>query len=584
MVSSSPFQRAFVIIAAAVVSVGVVLLALAAWTDYAETLDRTERAAGNVAKLMAEQTEGVISTTDSVLLRVGDMVRVDFDLDALRTSDHAWRRLKEIARSLPQTGNLWVFDPAGHAVLDTHGFPARPIDISDRPHFQRALNSTGLIIGEAIRGRRTGRHLFTLGRAVRDKSGRTVSVLGATVETGYFADLYQSLEIGGDAVLAIFNNDGRALVRYPPLGNEDLGRNFSHLKVFEFPLSMNAGVYRAVSQIDGIDRIFAFRRIENRPLVVVAGLSVTEAFVAWRYRLFRNSAIAGLVMAALLGATAVGYRLMRREQDHLAAVQAALREAEMQRGRAEEANRAKSQFLAAASHDLRQPLQAISLFLDVLASATTGRNREVAEKAKEAMLAGRSLLDALLNLSLLEAGTQKVQIATFSVNDVVNRLHSEFAAQFAARGIGFRCVPCSHTATTDPILLTRILRNLLVNALRYTSAGRVLIGCRPYAGGVRIEVWDTGPGIPADKLDAIFREHYQLDQPQTAAVKGLGLGLSIVAKTADLLGLHISVRSTLGKGSVFRVDIPPAEPYHPPSQRRLDGADMATTCRPAAQS
>jgi two-component system CheB/CheR fusion protein len=240
-------------------------------------------------------------------------------------------------------------------------------------------------------------------------------------------------------------------------------------------------------------------------------------------------------------------------------LQRALHDTERQRRRAEEANAAKSQFLAAASHDLRQPLQAISLFVDLLAGSLTGKNQEVAQKAKEAVIAGRSLLDSLLDLSLLDAGTQKVQICTFSLNEPLQGLHAEFATQFAAHGLKLRLVPCSAMVTTDPVLLSRIIRNLLVNALRYTSSGRVLMGCRRIGGRVRVEVWDTGPGIPADKLGAIFREYYQLDQPQATAVKGLGLGLSIVAKTAELLRLRVGVRSRPGKGSVFFVDVRTAE-------------------------
>jgi two-component system, sensor histidine kinase len=142
------------------------------------------------------------------------------------------------------------------------------------------------------------------------------------------------------------------------------------------------------------------------------------------------------------------------------------------------------------------------------------------------------------------------------VGDLMERLIREFDSQSVDKGIRLRFVPCSAIVTSDPLLLERILRNFIANALRYTRTGSVLMGCRHQGENLRIEVWDTGPGIPADKLEAIFEEFYQLEGVSRDRGRGLGLGLAIVDRTARLLGHPVAVRSVQGKGSVFSVTVP----------------------------
>jgi signal transduction histidine kinase len=229
---------------------------------------------------------------------------------------------------------------------------------------------------------------------------------------------------------------------------------------------------------------------------------------------------------------------------------------------AERANQAKSRFLAAASHDLRQPFQAMSLFHHILLSKLDDPQQvEVANKLGEALSAGNSLLTTLLDTSALEVGNVKPRVVDFDVQDILARLAMEIGDQAADRGLELRMVPSSARVRSDPILLERMVRNLLVNALRYTTEGRILLGCRRRCDGVggdrlSIEVWDTGPGIAEAEMTAIFEDFYRCGTDQRDSGRGLGLGLSIVRRMAQMLDHPVTVRSRVGHGTVFAVSVP----------------------------
>jgi CheY-like chemotaxis protein/two-component sensor histidine kinase len=181
---------------------------------------------------------------------------------------------------------------------------------------------------------------------------------------------------------------------------------------------------------------------------------------------------------------------------------------------------------------------------------------DIVASIQESLRATDDLLDALLDVSRLDAGVLQPRLRDLAVADLTDRLETEFASQAAAKGLALRTVASSAVVRTDPALLDRIMRNLLSNAVRYTEHGRVLLGCRRRGQSLRIEVWDTGIGIPADKRNAIFEEFYQLANAERDRTRGLGLGLAIVDRIARLLGHPVEVRSQPGKGSLFAVEVP----------------------------
>jgi signal transduction histidine kinase len=197
---------------------------------------------------------------------------------------------------------------------------------------------------------------------------------------------------------------------------------------------------------------------------------------------------------------------------------------------AEEANLAKSTFLAAASHDLRQPVHALGLFVGALRNvAMPPEGVHIVDQIEASVAATNGLFGALLDISRLDAGIVEVRPRAFAIQPLLDRLCGEHAAEAAAKGIDLRCVRCGLVAFADPVLIERILRNLISNATRYTDSGRIVVGCRRGAS-LRVEVWDTGPGIPADQQEKIFQEYHQLANPERDRAKGLGLGLAIVRR------------------------------------------------------
>jgi PAS domain S-box-containing protein len=227
------------------------------------------------------------------------------------------------------------------------------------------------------------------------------------------------------------------------------------------------------------------------------------------------------------------------------------------RDAAEQANAAKSRFLAAASHDLRQPVQAAALLLDLLERRDLDPpTRTLVGQLATALNGVQGLLSGLLELSRLEAGVIVPEIGPVVLDELLARLAQEFDGFARAAGLWLRILPSGLVVASDPLLLERILRNLITNALKYTAQGGVTVECRDHGGQVRIAVIDTGLGIPADQRDTIFEEFRQLDNPARDRANGVGLGLAMVERAARLLGSRVIVRSELGAGSEFSLTLP----------------------------
>jgi signal transduction histidine kinase/CheY-like chemotaxis protein len=295
---------------------------------------------------------------------------------------------------------------------------------------------------------------------------------------------------------------------------------------------------------------FSFLFASMVPMLAMEALQPGED-----YRFLFLSGALFLVAASFIGRNAHRYIVesiaMRHENVEL------LHDLIAQKDELDKANRAKTHFLAAASHDLRQPMQAVVLLVESLQERIREPGtRRLVESIRSSVVSMAALLNAILDVSRFDAGTVKPELTHFPVAQVLDRLRGAFGGQAAQKGIALRVCTSSALVHTDAILLYRILANIANNALRYTLHGKVLVGCRHRPEGLAIEVWDTGPGIPEENLEDIFREFYQLGNPQRDREQGLGLGLAIVERTARLLGHRLDVRSRLGRGSVFSLLVP----------------------------
>ena len=226
-----------------------------------------------------------------------------------------------------------------------------------------------------------------------------------------------------------------------------------------------------------------------------------------------------------------------------------------------QANQAKSRFLAAASHDLRQPVHALGLFAAAARAHVHGdEGHAIMDKIAASIDSTEVLFNALLDVSRLDAGILVPEVQSFALDGLMKRLVEEYAPRAAIKNLVLRWRPSGKTVSSDPALLERVLRNYLSNAIRYTRRGGILVACRKRGACLRMEVWDTGVGIAHDKQEDIFQEFYQIGNPERNKANGLGLGLAIVMRIGKLLGHPINVTSSPQRGSRFSITVPLAQP------------------------
>lgn len=291
-----------------------------------------------------------------------------------------------------------------------------------------------------------------------------------------------------------------------------------------------------------------------RAVLAAAGAASVLTLVAFILRSGADPALApaanrALVLAALWAAAIFGHRAILWRNTLADARQAAVC-----------ATAEKTRFLSAAGHDLRHPIQAGVLFHDLLKRRLRGsQNEELVNGLGQSLDQMQAMVDALLEISRLDAGRAQPRRVPVAIPDLFTRLNAEFAAKADAAGLTLTLVPCRATVRSDPDLLLRLLGCLLANAVAFTERGRILVGCRREGRHVRIQVWDTGIGIPSDQLTAIFDEFHQLRMINRDSGKGFGLGLALVRRLGRALDHGIGVRSAVGRGSVFEVKAPLAD-------------------------
>jgi len=311
----------------------------------------------------------------------------------------------------------------------------------------------------------------------------------------------------------------------------------------------------------------------SAPLVVAwrnaVHLSLIPALAPLLIMLMLGSLSGGPAASLLLAFLAAAFllvleRLTLAQNDSLALLLAArfrnedlVRQLRSQVDVAARANQEKTRFVASAAHDLRQPLHALGMFCATLDQ----RLQDTPERplVRNMMSAIESLEDsfgAMLDISRLDAGVVQPLPQIFPIRDIFRRLYQQFGGDAEARNLALRFRATRRVVQSDPLLLERVLANLVQNALRYTRNGGVLVTARRYRGAVALEVWDTGPGIADDMKEMIFREFYQIDNPERDRSRGLGMGLAIVQRICHLLDHPLDLRSRVGKGSVFRVVVP----------------------------
>ena len=238
---------------------------------------------------------------------------------------------------------------------------------------------------------------------------------------------------------------------------------------------------------------------------------------------------------------------------------------------AEDASSAKSRFLAAASHDLRQPVHALSLFVAALRPRVTDREAaRMLDHIDSSVQAMGGLFNGLLDISRLDAGVVEVSTQSFAIQPLLERICRDFAGEAAAKKVELRLRPTRAAAFSDPLLVERIVRNIVANAIAYTDRGRILVCCRQRGRTVCVQVWDTGRGIPTEEQGRIFQEFYQVGNPERDRGRGVGLGLAIVKRLTALLGHPLRLKSQPERGSMFSLELPFSDAPLDAAPRTLD--------------
>jgi Na+/proline symporter/signal transduction histidine kinase len=338
---------------------------------------------------------------------------------------------------------------------------------------------------------------------------------------------------------------------------------------------MEAFVTERIAKYTAEDEPFLERFAERALVIEVRGNRMPDGGLVTTFTDITPSVRAA---EALERANATLERRVRERTEELTRLNAELHRAKAE---ADDANVSKTRFIAAASHDILQPLNAARLYVtSLIERQRSGEDADLVQNIDASLEAVEEIFGALLDISRLDTGAMKPELSTFRIDELLQRLEVEFSPLAAEKGLELNFMPCSLYVRSDRRLLGRLLQNLVSNAIKYTPAGRVLVGCRRRGAQLRIDVCDTGIGIPHGKRSAVFKEFHRLDQGARVA-RGVGLGLSIVERIARVLDTEVSLQSAPGRGSRFSVEVPRAAPLAEvpaaPTLARLDAGRLAGT-------
>ncbi|HYH37169.1 MAG TPA: ATP-binding protein [Azospirillum sp.] len=513
----------------------------------ARTALRTAQALLNEhARDTMEDVRGALDQIASRVLRGGPPV------PGAASDWHPWLS-GQLAR-LPGVAMLSYVGPDGRMAA-TSWAPEAGADVSDRDYFRAHRDGARLHVSRPGTSPSGGTPLFRLSLRI-EEGGRFAGVAVAAFRTDYFAAFYRRAGLPELPLsIAILRENGTLVVQEPRDGTAELPSQAR-------PFGIDPAEGERIILLNGAPHLASIGRVPDAPLLVAVSAPEAAVFAPWRTRALLSGALAGVCVAIIVLLGLMAGRSLRREHAVLVALQAtnaelaaALRANQEARRQAESANAAKSRLLAAISHDLGQPLRALQFHLEALDDASTALpERALLDRMRAAAAAQQDMLDQLVAASALENGALSVERRHFPLSPLLAEAVDLCRNEAARTGVELRMVGCSLHLHNDPALLRRLLMNLIANAARYTAQGRVLVGCRRGDEALRIEVWDTGPGLAADEMAAVF-EAFRRGASATGT-SGLGLGLSIAQRLAETLGVAVRATSAPGRGSCFSVIIP----------------------------
>lgn len=477
------------------------------------------------------------------------------------------------SRSIPQLRDLILVDEHGEQRFVSTYFPAPHNNVHERPYFTALEQGADFATYGPYIGRNSGRYTYGIVRRILDANGGFGGLAFAAVEPAYFPDFCWGNRLSDDFEAMLINAKGQIVASCRPT---DLTRQAPVVGAMADEILVGG---RLKGRLPGTgSTAIGSVRVSISPvpgytdLRVLALIPEATVLANWRRRALEFSIFSTLVVAVLLAGNWLVRRQIRQLSDATTAldehrklleerVRSATVELANQKEDAERANAAKSRFLAAASHDLRQPLHALSLFAaDLQRQVKSGNSGDLARLSDQITASTGvlgELLDSLLDVSRLDVAGIKADIRPFAVQTVFDRLAASYRRAAQNKSVALRFRPSKVLVSSDSTLVERLLANLISNAIRYTPAGgRVLIAARRQGEQVRVEVRDSGIGIAPEHQAAIFAEFYQVGNTAREHNKGLGLGLSIVDRLAHALDIPVSLRSRPRTGTTFAITLP----------------------------
>ena len=539
---------------------GVGLLLQAKWND---TVQAEVRQNANLARVLQEQTVRVIAAVDQAALRLRDTVRSGEFVNA------------ELPQFANETGlapkilvQLSLIDAQGRFVgsnIDPDGNKTGHVDLSTREHVRvhlqpaalpgAALDDNGLFIGKPVLGKVSGRWTIQLSRRIDAADGRVLGVVVASLDPGYFEEVYRGVKLGTQGAVTLAGAD--RVVRARVLGgtSQGLGSTISMKSVQGSYLQQAtvAGHYISTSSIDRVERIVAFRRVGESSLYVLVATATAEALQPWRTTRTMMLSLTALLTAAILAAAFIflsGVHRLERKNE-------ALRRSEAQ---ALSASQAKSEFLAAISHELRTPLTSIRGYAELMEHRLEHpKFRESAGLIRKGAEHLNELLTQILDLAKVEAGAMPVNLAPVALRPVLQGTLDFFALTARAKCLALEldvAADVPDELVCDDLRLKQVLNNLLSNALKFTAQGGVRIEVQRQDDAVCFHVVDTGPGIPAELQETVFERFRQANGRVSYEHGGTGLGLALSRELAHLLGGTLTLQSAPGQGCRFTLRLP----------------------------
>ncbi len=523
--------------------VGAIYFSYSEWVQTERTARQT---AENLALALEEQVVRTIRAADQTLLYVRDSYAREpqhFDI-SLWTHDTQF-----LTGAMVQVA---VIGKDGRLIADNIPGAQLGIDLSDRYHFKihAKRQSDELYISKPVFGRVSHKWTIQLTRPIIMPDDSFGGVVVVSLDPEYFSQVYQSINIGKESTVTLIGSDGIIRARRAA-GPSLVGTSLATGRVFEEITKSSAGFFTSKSVTDGIDRIFAYRKLKDFPLTITVGLARDEVFRNSERNRQKHFAIAGLLTMWLFGAT----YLMGRYQEMLAQA----------RDAAEDGTRARSEFLAMMSHEIRTPMNGVIGMADLLLDTElSGQQLDYAKTMRESAAHLLKIINDVLDFSKLEAGHIETEKIPFRMHDLVRTTVSLSDADAKERRLALTVVIAPDVPVAvvgDPGRLRQLLLNFVGNGLKFTSHGGVKVTVTMDAehapGKVRIvfAIADTGIGIPRDAIPLLFRKFSQLDSTIARRFGGTGLGLAICKRFVDIMGGTIAVESEVGKGTTFKFAI-----------------------------